>query len=56
MFRDQPYFARIYGFTDAPACMILKYYEFGSLKNFIRGKGLSKQFTYSKKQVLIMQV
>ena len=52
-YRDQPYFARVYGFSSNPPCILLKYYDRGDLLDYIEGFK-NTDFTYSKKRVIIL--
>lgn len=55
MVRDEPYFAKFYGFSTNPATMLLKFYHLGSLMAFIAGESRkSGKYVYSKRQVVSM--
>ena len=48
-FRDEPFFARMFGFSSAPACLLIKFYRYGDLMDFITGGSEAiKYFKYSK--------
>ena len=47
-FRDHRFFAKLYGYSMAPACMLMKYYEMGDLADWITGKGRSSVYPYTK--------
>ena len=51
-FRDHKNFARIFGFSLAPLCVLMKYYELGDMLKWIRGTGGSTKFPYTKARVL----
>jgi len=52
-FRDQPGFARVFGYSIKPACLIIKFYRHGDLSGFIVGTSLAnKDFAYTKNLVL----
>ncbi|KAI3646196.1 hypothetical protein MP228_009124 [Amoeboaphelidium protococcarum] len=52
-FNDDPLFAKVIAFSDNPYSMVLSYYPFGSLNDYIYGKSAdSMKFWYSKRQIV----
>lgn len=52
-FRDHPNFIKVYGYSTAPAALIMKLYQYGDLENFVKGKGQAfDNYDYSKAQMI----
>ena len=52
-FRDERFFCRLYCYSVAPACMVMKFYMYGDLSGYING-GLRvpRKYSYSKRCVV----
>jgi hypothetical protein len=50
-FRDDPYIAKIYGYSESPAMILMKYYRCGSLNSFIHA-GNAVSIGYTKHTIL----
>jgi len=49
-FRNHEGFARVFGYSETPAIILMKFYQFGSMADFIHGAGnVSNAYYYSKR-------
>ncbi|KAI3631434.1 hypothetical protein MIR68_010924 [Amoeboaphelidium protococcarum] len=54
-FKDDPRFAYIYAYSEEPAGLLLRFYELGSMKDYIHGDSkMAYQFRYTKPQMLYL--
>ena len=54
-FRNAPGFVRVFGYSETPAMIIMKFHRLGSMADFIHGAGeVSRTYFYSKKAVTSM--
>ena len=53
LFGQSPNFVKLYGYSSNPAAIIMKYYEYGDLESFIRGKSHVNNYFACTKLLLI---
>ncbi|KAI3654226.1 hypothetical protein MP228_000945 [Amoeboaphelidium protococcarum] len=52
LFKDQPQFIKLYGYSEVPACILMRYYPLGSLKSYMLGQSIINHVAYSKTQLV----
>lgn len=54
-FNKNDNFVKLFAFSEVPACVLMKKYQYGDLRKFIAGKGrVSKRYRYSIHQVVAL--
>ncbi|KAI3651385.1 hypothetical protein MP228_003757 [Amoeboaphelidium protococcarum] len=54
LFKDQPQFIKLYGYSEVPACILMRYYPLGSLKSYMLGQSVISHVSYSKTQLVFI--
>ncbi|KAI3638904.1 hypothetical protein MIR68_003402 [Amoeboaphelidium protococcarum] len=54
LFKDQPQFIKLYGYSEVPACILMRYYPLGSLNRYMLGQSAINHVAYSKSQLVFI--